>query len=85
MLLPVIVERLGIDHQRAHHVVLFVLEDVAVPHVLDCRPVPAGSAGTVKGTAGRSNFMSTRVTCPGFIRTVSFQPSSLASGAMAAL
>ena len=44
----------------------------------------AGSVGTVKGTDGRLNCISTRVTWPGFMRTVSFQPSSFGSGAMAA-
>ena len=41
-----------------------------------------GLKGTAKGTLGRSNFMATVVTSPGFMRTVSFQPFSLASGAM---
>ena len=63
------------DHQRPHHVVLLVLQDVAVPHVL----VPArfaGWQGRSNGTCGRSNFMMTVVTSLGCILTVSFHPSS---------
>lgn len=36
--------------------------------------------GSVNGTCGRSNLMTTRVTSPGFILTVSFQPRSFKSG-----
>ena len=65
-----------------HHVVLFVLQDVTVPHVFfppvrglspapGCRQVPA---------AGRSHLAITSITSPGYILTVSFQPRSLASG-----
>ena len=72
------------DHyQRTHHIVLFVLQNVAVPDILVPVPIPLPAAMlglTVKGTLGRSNFMITVVTSPGFIRTVSFQPSSLGSG-----
>ncbi len=65
-----------IHDQRPHHVVLFVLQDVAVPYifVVALQRSARVLAGTVNGTVGRSNFMITRVTSPGFMRTVSFQP-----------
>ena len=40
--------------------------------------------GTVNGALGKSNFMITVVTSPGFMRTVSFQPRSSGAGGAAA-
>ena len=69
-----------LNYEWAHHIVFLMLEDVAVPHVF----VPAGpraqriSHGA--GSVGRVNCMITVVISPGFMRTVSFHPISLASG-----
>ena len=86
-----------LNHQSMHHVVLFMLQDVAVPHVLmfdrlfvlNLQFRWAGRLATVVHTVRpvdqfqvlvndrrQTHFMMTRVTVPGYIGTVSFQPSS---------
>src|SRR5215467_1027874 len=68
-------------HQRPHHIVFFVLQDVAMPPY--SLPPVRGLAGTVKGTLGRSKRMIRRVTVPGKCITVSFQPISFGSAGVA--
>jgi hypothetical protein len=62
------------NHQRPHHVVLFVFQDVAMPHVL-----VAASPRTrwqANGTCGNLNCAFTRVTSYGFMRT-DFLPAAI--------
>src|SRR5689334_24798370 len=51
-------------------------------HTYSLPPV-RGLGGTSNGTDGRSNFIKIRVTVPGYIGTVSFQPVSFAAGGTA--
>ena len=97
---------------RPHHVILFVAEDVAVPHILPAEvdrafvtvmaaPVAGSRLGTValagmlgfgermlsgtpKGSLGSTAAERDDMSSSGFIRTVSFQPSSLGSGGFTA-
>jgi hypothetical protein len=61
-------------HEGPHHIVLFVLKNVAVPDVLflpgNLRLVALRIASVVK--LGRLNCMITVVTSPGLMRTASF-------------
>ena len=68
------------DHQRPHHVVFLVFQDVAVPHVLIAASPRAGwrrhDTALAVLICGTANCMMMRVTVPGNIITVSFQPVS---------
>jgi len=69
----------GHDDHALHHVVVFVLDDVAVVHVL-LRLDELACA--VEGGAGSENLARTTVTCPGFALTVSFSPASSGPGSI---
>ena len=68
-------------YQRPHHILLFMLDDVAVPNILVA--AVRGLAGTGNGTLGRSKRMIRRVTVPGKYITLSFQPVSFGSAGVA--
>src|SRR2546422_10197552 len=66
-----------------HHVVFLVLQDVTMPNVLgSLNAVTVLEPRTGGGglPCGKSNFISTVTTSPGFILTVSFHPCSFGSG-----
>ena len=59
---------------------IFMLQDMAMPYITHDRGPWARGLPIDAGKAGRLNCAITVVASPGFVRTVSFQPISLASG-----